>query len=331
MTAGTGLAEPETASTPAASAEAPVTLSLVGRTVALDAGHEPPFASTDCGRCRWMGSGRSSHFFGIRLSYPDNPLALTAGPYAGALAEYELNQDLVRRVALVLRQAGADVVLTRIGRSDGNFSAATDGFSAATDGVSTATTDSLVGRRILQRALSATALAELVLAVTTPDNDRAIDAVYNDSSRGRSAILSLENVLARGERANRARADVALVFHADAVNDPQLRGRLLFVYHPGEARVHDRSYLSPPDGPSLQLAEKIEASLREVSGGIPLTGLFGRDLWYLGTARMPAVLIEVGRLTNRLDADWLSVAANRQATAIAIAEGIGRFLSTAAP
>ena len=177
LATGAGLAEDAPASA----------LPLSGRTVALDAGHEPPFASAVCGRCRWMGSGRSSHFFDVRWSYPDHPLALTAGPYAGALAEYELNQDLVLRVALLLRGAGADVVLTRIGRS--------------VDTLSAATTDTLVGRTIHHRPLPPAALAELVAAATrrNPLNRQPIAAAYHEPGPVKSTIHSLEQGKASDE------------------------------------------------------------------------------------------------------------------------------------
>ena len=297
----------------AARPAAPATPPLAGRAVALDAGHEPPFAAVDCNRCTWMGTGRSSHFYGIRHTFPDHALALAAGPYAGALAEHLLNQDLVTRIAKLLRRAGARVVLTRIARSTGNPVAA-------------ASVDTLVDGAIGTAPLPPAALTALhrAGAAQNPRNREPLRLAYADSGAA-AAIAGLNNILARAQRANWAAADLAVVIHADAMNDPAVRGRLLFVYHPGDEAVHDPEFRTPPPGRSLDLARTIENRLAAL-GGIPPGGLYGRDLWYLGTVRMPAVLIEVGRLTNAEDARWLAEEVNRQSTAAAIADAIAAFL-----
>ena len=284
---------------------------LSGRTIALDAGHEPPFPSSDCQRCRWMGSGGSSHFYDVRLSFPGHPLAVADGPYAGALAEHLFNQDLVHRVAALLRRAGADVVLTRV---------ASDSCHGE------AVVDSLVQGEVIQIPLAPGVLSDLVRTGRARNTANRVPLMAVVAGNDTGAVAGIDNLLARGERANRAGADLALVFHADAVNDPSARGRLLFVYAPGDTAEHDSAFRPPPDGPSIDLARAIDAALEGLEG-IPQAGIYGRDLWYLSIVQMPAVLIEIGRLTNQLDAEWLSVSANRQATAEAIAGAVESYLA----
>ena len=249
----------------AAMPTAPVTPPLAGRTVALNAGHEPPFATVECNRCAWMGTGRSSHFYDIRHTFPDHALAMAASPYAGALAEHLLNQDLVARIANLLRPAGVRVVLTRIARSTSNP-------------VATASVDTLVGEAIVAAPLTPAALTALYRtgAALHPRNREPLRAAYADYGAS-AAGAGLRNVLARAERANRAAADLAVVIHADAVNDPDVRGRLLFVYHPGDEAVHATNFRTPPPGRSLDLARTIESQLAAL-GGIPPAGIYGRDL-----------------------------------------------------
>ena len=190
---------------------------------------------------------------------------MAASPYAGALTEHLLNQDLVARIAKLLRPAGGRVVLTRIARSTSNP-------------VATASVDTLVGEAIVAAPLTPAALTALYRtgAALNPRNREPLRAAYADYGAS-AAGAGLRNILARAERANRAAADLAVVIHADAVNDPDVRGRLLFVYHPGDEAVHATNFRTPPPGRSLDLARTIESQLAAL-GGIPPAGIYGRDL-----------------------------------------------------
>ncbi len=291
---------------------------LKGRTIALDAGHEQSYASPHCSRCPWLASGRSSFFYDIRLPYPENPLAIADGPYQGAIPEYRLNQNLVLKLAAVLEKAGAKVVLTRINRyyrEDRQISYRESYHQGKTTKIFLEPPEMT---RLVERAKQ-----------RNPYNKIPIDLIYTaaeDSSAAVDKIAALENILGRAELANQAGADIALIIHADAINHADKRGRLMFVYHPGQSEVHDRQYRSPPSGNSLLLAQAINKVLETLEDRIPLEGIYGRDLWYLGIAQMPAVLIELGRMTSKEDMDILAAEKNRRDMAAAIARGISRYL-----
>lgn len=303
----------------AADSPTPLAQKLRGRTIALDAGHEEPFASASCRRCRWLGSGRSSFFFDIKLPYPDNPLALAAGPYRSAIPENRLNQDLALRLAAFLDAAGATVVLTRINRLQREGHSLTYRDSYQREGISRAFLAPAELARLAQKGKERNPLNRLPIA--------QIYAPKEDSTARKNQIASLENIVARAELANQANADVALVLHADAINYPERRGRLFFVYHPGKPELHDRDYFTPASGSSLMLAQQINDELEKLPTAIPLDGIYGRDLWYLGIAQMPAILIETGRMTNKEDMDILADAQNRQEMALAIGRGIIRYFA----
>ena len=293
---------------------------LAGRNIALDAGHEQPYESPHHSRYRWLASGRSSFFYDTKLRYPGHPLAIAEGPYRAAIPEHRINQDVVLKLARFLAAQGAEITLTRINR-------------AYPDGRQVTRGESYRAGRAEQIVISAADLAGLAARARqrNPQNQVPIEAIYaatGESADREQRRAALENVLARAELANRARADLALVIHADALNLPDQRGRLVLVYHPGKPEVHDTRRYKPLAGPSLRLAEEIDRALTTLPERwrIPLEGVYGRDLWYLSVAQMPAVAIELGRMTNRQDMDILADDEGRQRMAEAIGQGVVRFL-----
>ena len=98
------------------------------------------------------------------------------------------------------------------------------------------------------------------------------------------------------------------------------------IYAEGLPDVHDRDFHAPPAGGSLDLAVEIERELDALGEEIKDGGLYGKDMWYLSTVRIPAVLVELGRMTNRRDMDHLADPEVRQRTAEAISSGLIRYL-----
>ena len=77
---------------------------------------------------------------------------------------------------------------------------------------------------------------------------------------------------------------------------------------------------------SARLARKIQDALGRVSGLKPSRGLRQAPFAVLKGARMPAVLVELGYLSNRRQASFLATGEGQDQTAARLAEGIASFL-----
>ncbi len=75
------------------------------------------------------------------------------------------------------------------------------------------------------------------------------------------------------------------------------------------------------------LAKKIQRQILRVSPGSPDRGVKQGRFYVIKNTRMPAVLVEIGFLTGRLDARRLEKTAHRKRIAYAIAKGILEYLS----
>jgi len=149
----------------------------------------------------------------------------------------------------------------------------------------------------------------------------------------------------RAELANRSGADIFVSIHANYVSNPTIKGMEFYVVNNGwtvnpRARRHGGALAALtssgyPEAPvpaagqrnSYALASKIEASmvwmLGEESRGIR----DDRNFIVLRKARCPAVLVEVGYLSNPESEARLSTEGYRQRLADAIARGIIDFLN----
>lgn len=78
---------------------------------------------------------------------------------------------------------------------------------------------------------------------------------------------------------------------------------------------------------SAELADEIQSELSRVEPLGPSRGLRQAPFLVLERARVPAVLVEVGYVTNGEQARYLTTSAGRGASARALAEGILRFLA----
>ncbi len=144
--------------------------------------------------------------------------------------------------------------------------------------------------------------------LTRDDNDSVLSSHAHEN----------EELQARADVANRARADLFVSIHADASDNPQIAGVLTF-YGPerGYAIIAGRSPHLVVQ--SQHLAGAVQRELVAATGQ-PDLGVQSAHFWTIGAAQMPAVLVEVGFLTNPGDVHRLAQPAFR----VRVAEGIAR-------
>ena len=114
--------------------------------------------------------------------------------------------------------------------------------------------------------------------------------------------------------ANRTDADVFVSIHANASRGKRrdINGLETFYYRGWRGRL---------------LAKKIQKQILRVSPGSPDRGVKQGRYHVIKNTRMPAVLVEIGFLTGRLDARRLDKYTHRKRLAYAIAKGIIEYLS----
>ena len=116
--------------------------------------------------------------------------------------------------------------------------------------------------------------------------------------------------------ANRTDADIFVSIHANASRGKRrdINGLETFYYSGWRGRL---------------LAKKIQKQILKVSPGSPDRGVRQGRFFVIKNTRMPAVLVEIGFLTGRLDARRLEKSIHRKRIAYAIARGILEYLSKA--
>jgi len=114
--------------------------------------------------------------------------------------------------------------------------------------------------------------------------------------------------------ANNLDADIFVSIHANASRGKRrdINGLETFYFRGGRGRL---------------LAKRIQKHILRVSPGSPDRGVKQGRFYVIKNTRMPAVLVEIGFLTGRLDARRLEKTAHRQRLAYAIAKGILEYLS----
>ena len=120
----------------------------------------------------------------------------------------------------------------------------------------------------------------------------------------------------RVSMANRTNADIFVSIHANASRGKRrdINGLETFYYSGWRGRL---------------LAKKIQKQILRVSPGSPDRGVRQGRYFVIKNTRMPAVLVEIGFLTGRLDARRLEKSIHRKRIAYAIARGILEYLSRA--
>ena len=114
--------------------------------------------------------------------------------------------------------------------------------------------------------------------------------------------------------ANRTDADIFVSIHANASRGKRrdINGLETFYYTGWRGRL---------------LAKKIQKQILKVSPGSPDRGVRQGRYFVIKNTRMPAVLVEIGFLTGRLDARRLEKSIHRERIAYAITKGILEYLS----
>jgi len=113
--------------------------------------------------------------------------------------------------------------------------------------------------------------------------------------------------------ANNTDADIFVSIHANASRGKRrdINGLETFYYRGWRGRL---------------LAKKIQKQILRVSPGSPDRGVKQGRFYVIKNTRMPAVLVEIGFLTGRLDARRLEKTTHRKRLAYAIAKGILEYL-----
>jgi len=114
--------------------------------------------------------------------------------------------------------------------------------------------------------------------------------------------------------ANNTDADIFVSIHANASRGKRrdINGLETFYYRGWRGRL---------------LAKRIQKQILRVSPGSPDRGVKQGRFYVIKNTKMPAVLVEIGFLTGRLDARRLEKATHRKRVAYAIAKGILEYLS----
>ena len=116
--------------------------------------------------------------------------------------------------------------------------------------------------------------------------------------------------------ANRTAADIFVSIHANASRGKRrdINGLETFYYSGWRGRL---------------LAKRIQKQILKASPGSPDRGIRQGRFYVIKNTKMPAVLVEIGFLTGRLDARRLEKSNHRKRIAYAIAKGILEYLSKA--
>ena len=114
--------------------------------------------------------------------------------------------------------------------------------------------------------------------------------------------------------ANNSNADIFVSIHANASRGKSrdINGLETFYYRGYKGRL---------------LAKRIQKQILRVSPGSPDRGVKQGRFYVIKNTRMPAVLVEIGFLTGRLDSRRLEKAAHRKRIAYAIAKGILEYFA----
>ena len=139
------------------------------------------------------------------------------------------------------------------------------------------------------------------------------------SEKGVEVMLTRKNEVyldlpPRVSIANNNNADIFVSIHANASRGKRgdINGLETFYFRGWKGRL---------------LAKRIQKHILRVSPGSPDRGVKQGKYYVIKNTRMPAVLVEIGFLTGRLDARRLEKTAHRERIAYAIAKGILEYLS----
>jgi N-acetylmuramoyl-L-alanine amidase len=144
-----------------------------------------------------------------------------------------------------------------------------------------------------------------------------MDRTKGDWYITRPSIWNSPSIKDRVRMINKQKADLTVSIHCDAFEDPSARGATTFFYMDENGKKSRQGE---------QLAKTVHAWLVNVTGAVD-RGIKGRhDLGILRKTACPAILVEVGFLTNLEEAAALSMGEYRSSIGYAIFKGILEYV-----
>lgn len=160
---------------------------------------------------------------------------------------------------------------------------------------------------------------ELNLAVSLKLRDILVDRGYHVVMTRESHQVSLSNI-ERAEIGNRAQADLVVRVHADGSESESVQG--ISLLYPSAAAVDDSLYKPSRRAAEVMLSALLERTGAESRGTIPRSDLTGFN-W----SKVPAVLVEMGFMSNAREDRLMATDDYRTRLALGMAEGIDRFFA----
>lgn len=156
---------------------------------------------------------------------------------------------------------------------------------------------------------------EISLLLKAELEERGVEVVMTRESND----VDISNA-ERAQVANQAGADLFVRVHADGAVDEDTHG--VSVLYPS-----GNSWVAPIEEPSLEAADAVRGALVAATGAAD-GGLAPRsDITGFNWAKVPAILVECGFLTNPIEDKLLNSEDYQQKVAAGIAEGIMAFLA----
>ncbi len=147
----------------------------------------------------------------------------------------------------------------------------------------------------------------------------------DDSTLGTSANSRRSDLEARLEIANQANGDIFVSIHADSLEDASRTGVVVF-FGPESGYLYSQT--RPPEliAQSRNLARRIRDSLQEITRADD-RGVQSAPYYILGKINSPAVLAEIGTLSNYAEAIKLNDPSYQQKVAASLYKGIYSYFT----
>ncbi len=170
----------------------------------------------------------------------------------------------------------------------------------------------------IQIALKLKALLESAGATT-------VYTRVDDTTLGTSANRRRSDLDARLQIANQANGDIFVSIHADSLEDASRTGVVVF-FGPEDGYLY--SHNRPPEliAQSRNLARRIRDSLQEITRADD-RGVQSAPYYILGKINLPAVLAEIGTLSNYAEAIKLNDPSYQQRVAASLYKGIHSYFT----
>ncbi len=173
--------------------------------------------------------------------------------------------------------------------------------------------------------------------ILTRDTDTMVNTMSHDINRDGDYTVS-DRQLARTYVANENDADIFISIHSNSNPDSKETGTEVYIFCYANEKAYGNKMLdysypisdycrehAGPAGFSSNYALAESVLPRVTSVGIADRGIRGADMTVLENAQMPAILIEVGYLSDPEEAIFINNPANQELIASAISDGVNLF------